>query len=92
MYISRMPSEQTKNTPNAGVGYAALRHGGAPPARAATELRLEAARALRLEALFQARRSGAPDDPMKPRYARCGRHVADVLCEGGFPVLPGARR
>jgi hypothetical protein len=92
MYISRMPSEHIKNTPNAGVGYAALRHGGAPPARAATELRLETPRALRLEALFQARTRGAPDDPMRPRYARCGRHVADVLRAGGFPVLPEPRR
>jgi hypothetical protein len=92
MYISRMPSEQTKNTPNTGVGYAALRHGGAPPARAAAELRLEPRRARRLETLFQARPSGAPDDPMKPRYANCGRHVADVLALGGFPVLPEARR
>ena len=87
-----MASEHIRNTPNAGVGYATLRHGGAGPARAAAELCLEAAPAMRLERLFQARSCGAPDDPMKPRYARCGRHVADVLAQGGFPGLPGARR
>jgi hypothetical protein len=87
-----MPSEQRQNTPNAGVGYAALRHGGAPPARAATELRLEPGRALRLETLFQARTRGPADDPMSPRYANCGRHVADVLALGGYPVLPERRR
>jgi hypothetical protein len=87
-----MPSEQTKNTPNAGGGYVALRHAGASPVRAATELRLDAVRALRLETLFQARRGGTPDDPMKPRYARNGRHVADVLAAGGYPVLPETRR
>jgi hypothetical protein len=87
-----MPSEQTQHTPNAGIGYAALRHGGAPPARAAAELRLETARADRLEQLFQARQGGGPDDPMKPRYARNGRHVADVLAQGGYPTLPERRR
>ncbi|MDB5417517.1 MAG: hypothetical protein JWP50_936 [Phenylobacterium sp.] len=92
MYISRMTSEQTTNSPNAGVGYVALRYAGASPARAATELRLDAARALRLETLFQARRGGTPDDPMKPRYARNGRHVADVLAAGGYPALPERRR
>ena len=87
-----MPSEQRQNTPNAGIGYAALRHGGAPPARAAAELRLERARADRLEQLFRARQGGGPDDPMKPRYARNGRHVAEVLAQGGYPVLPERRR
>jgi hypothetical protein len=92
IYSSLMPSASPRNTPNAGAGYAALRHGGADPARAAAELKLEADRAERLEALFQARRGGAPDDPMKPRYARNGRHVDDVLRAGGYPVLPERRR
>jgi hypothetical protein len=87
-----MPSEQTKNTISASAGYAALRHGGASPARAATELRLDSWRALRLERLFRAHRGGGPDDPMKPRYANHGRHVADVLVQGGYPVLPERRR
>jgi len=87
-----MASEQTKNTPNTGVGYAALRHGGAPPGRAAIELRLEAPRAERLERLFRARIGGGSDDPMKPRYAKHGRHVADVLAAGGYPAMPERRR
>lgn len=92
MYISRMTREQTKNTPSASVGYAALRHGGAAPWRAAAELRLEPARAARLEGYFQTRRGGDPKDPMKPRYANHGRHVDDVLAAGGYPVLPERRR
>ncbi|THD80598.1 MAG: hypothetical protein E7812_07670 [Phenylobacterium sp.] len=87
-----MTSEQTKNTLNASAGYAALRHGGAPAWRACAELGLEPARGAHLEQLFRARRSGGPDDPMKPRYARNGRHVADVLAAGGYPVLPARRR
>ena len=92
IYSSRMSREQTQHHINASAGYAALRHGGAPASRAAAELRLDTARALRLEQMFQARRGGGPDDPMKPRYARNGRHVADVLLEGGFPVLPAKKR
>ncbi|HEX3699037.1 MAG TPA: hypothetical protein VHV27_00030 [Phenylobacterium sp.] len=87
-----MTSEQIKNTPNASAGYAALRHGGAPAWRAGVELGLTAGRAARLEELFRARRGGGPDDPMKPRYARNGRHAADVLAAGGYPVLPARRR
>ena len=87
-----MTSEQIKNTPNPSAGYAALRHGGAAPARAALELGLKPARAQKLERFFQSRRGGDPKDPMKPRYANCGRHVADVLAQGGFPVLPERRR
>jgi hypothetical protein len=92
MYSSLMPSEQTQNNIMASAGYAALRHGGCCPTRAALELKLDAERARRLEACFQARRGGGPDDPMKPRYARNGRHVADVLAQGGYPVLPERRR
>jgi hypothetical protein len=29
---------------------------------------------------------------MKPAYARNGRHVAAVLAEGGYPVLPEKTR
>lgn len=86
-----MTSEQTKNTPNASAGYAALRHGGAAPWRAAAELSLPRPRAERLERMFQARKGGGVD-PMKPAYANNGRHVADVLARGGFPVLPERRR
>ncbi|MFC3070545.1 hypothetical protein [Phenylobacterium soli] len=81
-----MSREQTKNSVDASAGYAALRHGGAPPWRAAAELAVEARRAKKLEGLFQRRKAGGPD-PMKPAYANNGRHVADVLREGGFPVL-----
>jgi len=86
-----MPSEQTKNTPNASAGYAALRHGGSAPWRAAAELSLPHRRAERLERMFQARKGGGLD-PMKPAYANNGRHVADVLAAGGYPVLPERRR
>ena len=86
-----MPIEHTKNNPNASVGYAALRHGGRPAARAAAELRLEPVRASRLERLFQARTTSGLD-PMRPAYANNGRHVGDVLAQGGFPVLPERRR
>ena len=92
IYISLMTSEQIKNTTNASAGYAALRHGGAPAWRACAELGLPVARGEKLERLFQARRGGGPDDAMKPRYARNGRHVADVLAAGGYPVLPERRR
>ena len=87
-----MTSEQTKNTPNASAGYAALRHGGAPAWRAGAELGLDPARTARLEQLFRRRRGGGPDDPMQPRYARHGRHVDAVLAQGGYPVMPKRRR
>jgi hypothetical protein len=91
IYSSLMPIEQTENTISASPAYAALRHGGAPAHLAAAQLRLDPLRALRLERLFQARRGGGVD-PMKPAYARNGRHVADVLAQGGFPALPERRR
>lgn len=87
-----MTSEQTKNTTNASAGYAALRHGGAPAWRACAELGLPVKRGERLEKLFQARRGGGPDDAMRPRYAKHGRHVAAVLAGGGYPVLAERRR
>jgi hypothetical protein len=86
-----MPRELTENNTSAGPAYAALRHGGAPACRAAAQLQLDPLRAPRLERLFQARRGGG-QDPMKPAYARNGRHVVAVLAEGGFPVLPEKRR
>lgn len=76
---------------SASAGYAALRHAGVPAARVAAELRLEPFRALRLERLFRARPGGGLN-PMKPRYARHGRHVDAVLAQGGYPVLPERRR
>lgn len=86
-----MPREQIANTPSASPAYAALRHGGWPAHIAAAQLQLEPLRALRLERLFQAR-GGGGQDAMKPAYARNGRHVAAVLAEGGFPVLPEKKR
>lgn len=71
--------------------YAALRHGGAPPWRAQAQLGLKARVAVRLEKMFQARRGGS-HDPMRPRFARHAAHVAAVLRQGGFPVLPERRR
>jgi hypothetical protein len=87
-----MTSEQIKNTTSASAGYAALRHGGAPAWRACAELGLPRARGERLERLFRARSGGGHDDPMKPRYAKHGRHVAAVLAAGGYPALPERRR
>lgn len=86
-----MAREQTVNSISASPAYAALRHGGAPAHAAAAQLQLDPSRALKLERLFQARRGGG-QDPMKPAYARNGRHVADVLAEGGFPALPEKMR
>lgn len=86
-----MSREQKQNLMSASVGYAALRHGGAPAWRAAAELRLDPRRAEGLERLFRTHRGGRPDDPMRPRYANNGRHVTDVLAQGGFPVLPERR-
>jgi hypothetical protein len=86
-----MPREQTANTTSASPAYAALRHGGWPACAAAAQLQLDPLRALRLERLFQARRGGGRD-PMKPAYARNGRHVAAVLAQGGYPVLPEKKR
>lgn len=87
-----MTSEQTRNITGASAGYAALRHGGAPAWRACAELGLPVNRGEKLEKLFQARRGGGPDDAMRPRYAKHGRHVADVLAAGGYPVLRERRR
>jgi hypothetical protein len=72
----------------ASRSYAALRQEGAPPWRARSELGLQAAAAARFERLFQAR-TGIPG---KPRFARHRQHVAAVLAEGGYPVLPERRR
>jgi hypothetical protein len=90
-YISLMPREQTQNTISASPAYAALRHGGWPAHVAAVQLQLDPLRAVRLERLFQARRGGG-QDAMKPAYARNGRHVADVLAQGGYPALPEKKR
>ena len=91
IYSSRMAREHITNISSASPAYAALRHGGWPAHAAAAQLELDPLRALRLERLFQARRGGGRD-PMKPAYARNGRHVAAVLAEGGFPVLPEKQR
>jgi len=87
-----MREQSTNTTTASAAGYAALRHGGTPAWRAAAELGLEPQRARRLEQAFRARSGGGPNDPMRPRYARNGRHVAAVLREGGFPVLPERKR
>jgi hypothetical protein len=58
----------------------------APPgARAA--LGLPEAAAARFERLFLAR-PGAGPDPMRPRFARHEFHVAAVMAQGGYPMLP----
>lgn len=75
----------------ASAAYAALRHGGAPPAIARVQLGLGRSVAFRLEKMFQARRSGGCD-AMRPRFARHELHVKQVMKAGGFPILPERRR
>jgi hypothetical protein len=70
-----------------GQSYFVLRHGGASAQRACAVLGLGEAPGRTLEALFQVRRPGK-GDPMLPRFARHGRHVAAVCAAGGFPALP----
>jgi len=72
----------------ASRSYAALRHEGAPPWKARTLLGLPPAAGVRFEKLFQATTGTAG----KPRFARHARHVAAVMAEGGFLVLPERRR
>jgi hypothetical protein len=71
----------------ASASYAALRYQGVCPSRASATLELPAARAERLERLFLARPGGGID-PMRPRFALHGAHVAAVMAQGGYPVLP----
>lgn len=71
-----------------GQSYFVLRHSGASAARARVELGLELSTGRTQEALFQVRHPGKGGDPMRPRFARHGAHVAGVLAAGGFPVLP----
>jgi hypothetical protein len=75
----------------ATASYAALRHGGAPAARARQQLGLDRDLGVRLERSFLARRTFA-GDAMRPRYARHAEHVRQVLEAGGYPVLPDKRR
>ena len=86
LYSSRMGTHIPPSATLTGAAYAALRHGGAPATSAAAQLGLEPVRAQRFEQLF-IRRAGGGEDPMKPAYARHGRHVDAVLAQGGFPVL-----
>ncbi|RAK52574.1 hypothetical protein [Phenylobacterium deserti] len=74
------------NSTHASISYAALRHGGEPPARARSLLGLDAIVAGRLERLFQTR-GRTEEAAMRPKFARCEAHVAAVLREGGFPAL-----
>ena len=80
--------EHTTNTTIASVSYVALRHGGAPPARARAQLGLSPRVGFELEQLFRKRKGR----PLRPRFARDDLHVRAVLRAGGFPVLPGGSR
>ena len=82
-----MPSSSTRPQVPTSASYAALRYQGVPPPRARAMLELPEATAARFERLFLAR-PGAGPDPMRPRFARHGRHVAAVMAQGGYPVLP----
>lgn len=75
----------------ATASYAALRHGGTPAAQARQQLGLDRDLGVRLERSFLARRTFA-GDVMRPRYARHGLHVRQVLEAGGYPALPDKRR
>ena len=82
-----MPSSSIHSqTPTSG-SYAALRYQGVPPPRARAALELPEATAARFERLFLAS-PGAGPDPMRPRFARDEAHVAAVMAQGGYPVLP----
>jgi hypothetical protein len=80
----------TRATPSdaiqASAAYAALRYGGAPPGQAKAQLALPTSLAAQLEAMFRRRTGGGPD-PMRPRFARHGAHVAAVQAAGGYPAL-----
>jgi hypothetical protein len=82
-----MPSTLHDLLTLASRSYAVLRYEGAPPPRAREALGLAEATAASLERLFQAR-TGGGDDLMRPRFARHAAHVAAVLAEGGYPVMP----
>lgn len=79
------------NAPLASATYAALRHGGAPPAHAQAQVGVSPQVGRRLERLFQ-RRGGGRFDAMRPRFAHHDAHIRAALAEGGFPVLPERRR
>ena len=82
-----MPSTSPDQATLASASYAALRYEGIPPPRVREALGLPEATAARLEQLFRARPGGGTD-PMRPRFARHAAHVAAILAEGGYPVLP----
>jgi hypothetical protein len=79
----------THAIPNGLIGqtYSVLRHGGASPERACTELSAPAAQAKALEALFRVRKPGLGADAMTPRYARHDAHVRAVRAAGGYPAI-----
>jgi hypothetical protein len=81
-----MKSFAPPRSQRSGASYFACRLGGAPPELTQTELGLTSEAVVCLERLFQARPGGGTE-PMKPRFARHGDHVAAVLAAGGFPVL-----
>jgi hypothetical protein len=82
-----MSSSSTPSQIPTSASYAALRYQGVAPPRARATLELPEATAVRFERLFLAR-PGAGPDPMRPRFARHAVHVAAVMAQGGFPVMP----
>ena len=90
-YNSRMPIMSESRSTLASKSYAALRYEGMPPPGAAAVLGLAQATADQLERLFLATPGGG-DDPMRPRFARHDPHVAAVMAQGGYPVMPDACR
>lgn len=72
-------------------GYSALRHGGAPQARACAELGVSSGRGQLLEAWFRRRGGGPGSDAMRPSFARHAAHVRAVLRAGGYPIAERPR-
>ena len=70
-----------------GRSYAALRLSGAPPERACAELGCSSEAMRPFERRLAAPKPGEGGDAVRPRFARCGAHIAAVMQQGGFPVL-----
>lgn len=70
-----------------GRTYAALRLAGATRDRACVELGATPEAMRPFERRLGQARPGEGCDAVRPRFARCGAHVAAVLRAGGYPVL-----
>lgn len=71
--------------------YLALRQGGAPAARAQSQMALAGSAAARLEGIFQARARVGAGEGRLPKFARHAAHVSAVMSAGGFPTFSERR-